>query len=241
METVTFNGIAISDFYQVAGVIRPITGRTNSTQAVSGMDGVMLTGSAMTQNRVTVILVMSDMNVMERREAVRKLSFMLHTDSLAKLSIGSDGGPYYMAILDGEVPFVEHVRSGRVEVNFATEEPMLYGKTVTRRVPSQGSLRVMVGGTYPARPRIVGEVTGDPTNGLWGLRLDEADHIRVDTMSDEPRDVSIDCDGRTAYVEGALTLPTLDSDWIELSAGMHTLRNDVGSGGCTVSWQERWV
>ena len=240
-DTVVFNDVVISDFYEVIDVVRPFAGRTNSTQSVSGMNGARITGSSLNQNRLTVVLLMSDVGTRGRREAVRKLSGMLYTDKPSKLLFGSDDGMYYMAILDGDVPFVERVRTGRVEINFVTEEPMLYGKRVSYTVPSGGTLRVKVSGTYPARPVISGLVTSDPTNTLWGIRLDEGDYIRLDTKSTEPRNVTIDCSERVAYVEEALALPTLDSDWLELRAGTHTIRNDVGSGACMISWQERWI
>jgi len=167
---------------------------------------------------------------------------MLHSEEPAKLMFASDNGLYYMAILDGEVPIQEYVRSGIVEVNFVTESPVLYGETRTVTVPSGGSVQIYVEGTYPALPVISGEVYGDSSSLYqWGVRLDEGDYMRIITGSSSARDVVMDCRDRTASVSGSTRLPTLTSDWFELSAGFHTIRNDVGSGSCEVTWQERWV
>ena len=241
MEQVTFNDIVISDFFQVAGVRRPLAGRVNSTLEISGMDGTRVTGSVMMPSTLSVLLVVSDMNDTQRRDAVRNLSSMIHTDEPKVLSFSSDNGLYYKAILDGEVPFQEHVRSGIVELNFITESPVLYGAVRSVTVPSQGEVTVYVDGTYPALPKITGNVQGTASNGLWGLRLDDGDYMRIVTGSNSTRAIVMDSESRTASVAGAAKLPTLDSDWFELGAGMHKIKNDVGSGSSTVTWQERWL
>lgn len=238
-ESVTFNGVEISDFYQVASVTRPLTGRANTFTEIGGMNGARLTGSVMQQATIGVRLVMCDMDSTGRREAARRLSSMIHTDEPSRLYIGSDNGRYYMAILDGEVPFTEHVRSGLVELNFVTETPLLYGRERSVSVPSQGEAGFLVGGTYATRPVVEGTVTGDGSSGLWGVRLDDGDVMRIRAGSGVT--VSMDCDSRTATVSGELRLPTLGSDWLELAPGRHVLRNDVGSGACTVRWREMWI
>ena len=241
-ERVTFNGVTISDFFEVAGVTRPLVGRVNTTTEVSGMDGNRITGSVMMPNRLIVSFVMGERDSTERREAVRNLTSMLHTTELAPLMFASDNGLYYMAILDGEVPIQEHVRSGIVEVNFVTESPALYGETRTVTVPSGGSVRIYVDGVYVTYPKISGSVNGSSSASYqWGLRLDERDYMRMVTGSTSARLVTMDCEKRLATLSGAVKLPTLTSDWFELSPGFHTIRNDIGSGASTVTWQERWL
>lgn len=241
-EQVTFNGITISDFFEVGNVIRPLVGRSNTTMDVSGMDGNRVTGSVMMPNKITVSFIMSEKNATQRRDAVRNLTMMLHSEEPARLMFASDNGLYYMAILDGEVPIQEHVRSGLVEANFVTESPVLYGETRTATVPSGGSATIYVEGTYPASPVISGTVYGSSSDSYqWGVRLDEGDYMRIVTGSSSARTVVMDCRDRMASVSGSTKLPTLTSDWFELSAGFHTIRNDIGSGACTISWQERWL
>ena len=240
-ESVTFNGIVLSDLYTVAGVHRPMTGRTNSTQEISGYDGVRVTGSYIPSGTVTIYILIKDMSVTERREEMRRLTRLLHTDEPKKLSFGTDNGLYYRAILDGMVDPNEHVRASFIQIDFLVEQCILYGETKSVTVPSGGSVQFDVDGSYKAFLKISGTVNGAGDKLLWGLRLDEGDFVRVSTGSSSGRAVTIDCEDRTATVAGETAMITLDSDWLELSGGKHLLRNDIGSGACTVTWQERWL
>ena len=98
-----------------------------------------------------------------------------------------------------------------------------------------------VGGDYPTRPTITSDAaTRDSTTELWGVRLDEGDVMRVDVPVSSASTIRMDCDARTCAVNGATTIPTIESDWFVLEPGTHTIRNDQGAGACTVSWYERW-
>lgn len=241
-EEVTFNNVVLSDFLEVAGVIRPFVGRNNSTREVSGARGVRLTGSTMMPATITVRLVMGNMDATARREAVRDLAFALHTDEPQKLFISSDNGLYYMAILDGESPFTEHVRSGIVEVNFVSEDPALYGKEHSVVVPSGGNVSFFVDGTCPTRPTIRSTTAkGASSSYLWGVRLDDGDYLRMVTGSTLDKTVEIDCEARVGKLSGSPKLPVLGSDWFELQPGFHVVANDVGSGASTLTWQDRWI
>ena len=240
MERVTFNGICLSDFYQVLDATRPATGRSNSTTDVAGMDGSMFTGTRLLPSTLTVSLLMKDMCAEERRDALRNIAGMIAVDKPAKLMYGSDNGLYYMAMPDGEVPLKEYPRGGVVSINFVAMDPFLHGEDCVVVVPSGGSATFYVGGTYRTALKISGTVNGNESN-LWGLRIDDGDYIRVNTGSTEGRTVSIDCGERVAVVNGTTVLPTLDSDWLVPRPGTHVLANDIGSGECTVEWQETWL
>jgi predicted phage tail component-like protein len=237
-DGVEFNGVEISDFFQVIDVQRPVSGRTNQTMQVSGRDGLAHVGSAMNPVMIAVTVIIPDMTISERRERIRELSAILHTDEERPLKFRSDNGLYYKAVLDGEVPVTEHVRTDRVTFNFAAESPMLYGETKSVTIPSQGQATVYVDGTYGAWPRFEGSLTGNG-DGLWGVRIDEGDALRVD-VGTTATPVSVDCDERVVVVNGETSMIELESDWIRLPYGEHVLRNDVGSGACTVTWTERW-
>lgn len=241
METVRFGEHVISDFFTIVGVQRPPASVGNTFTEVSGMDGGKLTDSKLGQATVKVFVMANDKNIADMREAVRRLCGMIYTDEPKVLALSSDNGRYYKAVLDGEVPFVEHTRSGLFELNFATESPALYGSEKAVTIPSGGSVTIIVGGTYPTYPVIEGSVYGSGTNTLWGLRLDEGDYIRISTGSTAARNVVIDCEDRKSTVSSAIKLPILGSDWLELTPSMHTIRNDVGSGSCVLKWTERWL
>ena len=240
-ETVRFGEHVISDFFTVVGVQRPPVSTSNTFTEVSGMDGARMTDSKLGQATAKVFVMTSDKNLADMREAVRRLCGMIYTDEPKVLSFSSDNGRYYKAVLDGEVPFVEHTRSGLFELNFVTESPTLYGSEKSVTVPSGGSVTISVGGTYPTCPVIEGSVYGSGANTLWGLRLDEGDYIRISTGSTSARNVMIDCENARATVSSAVKLPILGSDWLELTPRVHTIRNDVGSGSCTLRWTERWL
>ena len=115
----------------------------------------------------------------------------------------------------------------------------MYGDTHTVTVPSAGSVSFIVKGSYPTAPTIHAQSANVSSSTVWGLRLDETDFIHVQLS--EASEVAIDCDKRTCLVGSDVKLPTLDSDWIHLTNGHHTLRNDQGTGACTVTWTERWL
>lgn len=239
-DDVMYNGYVLSDFLQVIDVGKPSAGRVNSTKQVSGMDGTLLTGSTLAPVTIPVTFLLSEMDMTERRERIRELSYMIRSREPARLEFASDNGLYYMAVPDGEVPIQDHVRAGKVVVGFRADSPILYGAERSVTVPSGGSARIMVGGTYPTEPTITGSLTGDSTaDHVWGLRVDEGSYLHV-SLGNGQREVVADCERCVVTVDGTVTLPTLDSDWLRLDIGPHTLANDVGSGACTVTWRERW-
>ena len=240
IDKVSYTGYVLSDFLQVISVEKPGASRVNNTKQVSGMDGTLPMGSTLSPVTIPVTFLLSEMDMMERRERIRELYYMIRSREPARLEFASDCGLYYMAVPDGEVPIQDHVRAGKVVVSFRADSPMLYGAERSVTVPSGGSAQIMVGGTYPTEPTVVGSLTGDSTAGnVWGLRVDGGSYFHVQLGSGQ-REVVADCERCVVTVDGTVTLPTLDSDWLRLDVGPHTLTNDVGSGACTVTWRERW-
>ena len=239
-DVVEFNGTVISDMFQVINVTRPMAGRSNSTKSVSGMDGLVLTGSSMTPITIGVTILLPDMSISQRRERIRELSAVIHTDEQKKLMFGSDGGLYYKAILDGSIPVSEHVRSDLVTLNFVAESPVMYGDEGSATIPSGGSVSFVVGGTYRTQPVISGNVTAS-SDGTWGLRLDDRTYMRIDLGGRSSAQLVVDCAERYARLDGALAMIDFESDWIEFEGGSHVIRNDVGTGQTEMTWVERWV
>ena len=64
-------------------------------------------------------------------------------------------------------------------------------------------------------------------------------HVKLSSSS--TRRVEIDGTARIAKVSGALDMITLDSVWLELAPGSHTLVMDKGTGSAVVTWRERWL
>lgn len=242
IEDVIFDGIRISDYFDVIDVTRPNPATTSATTEVSGMDGLVLTGSTLGTATITVAILLRETTVSARRARMREAWRLLHTRDERPLEFSEDEGLYYMAKLDGDMPFKEYVRSGRLDVNFTAFDPAMYGRRMSVTVPSGGSVSFVVDGNYPTYPRITGSVNGaNQTGNLWGIRLDDGDNMRVPMGGTSAKQIDIDCATRACKVAGLITLPTMQSDWLRLDVGTHTLRNDVGSGACVVTWDERWL
>lgn len=240
-EEVIFNGIRLSDYFDIIDVKRPNAAVASETMAVSGRDGLVLTGSSLGTVTISVIIMLRDSEVSGRRARMREVQVLLNTKEPAPLEFSEDEGLYYMAKLDGEMPVREHVRSGGIEVNFTAFDPILYGRRRSVTVPSGGSVTFIVGGSYKTRPRISGSVKGaNQTGNLWGIRLDDRYSMRIPMGGTATKPLDIDCKDRICRVNSVITLPTMQSDWFALEAGQHVIENDMGSGAVTVTWNERW-
>lgn len=242
IEEVIFNGIRFSDYFDVIDVKRPNAAVASETRAVSGRDGLVLTGSAMGTVTITVTVMLLDSSVGGRRARMREVWRLLYTKDERPLEFSEDDGLYYMAKLDGEMPVKEHVRSGGIGINFTAFDPVLYGARRSVVVPSGGSVSFMVNGSYRTFPTISGDVNGASSTGnFWGIRLDQGANIRISMGGTTQKHVDIDCATRVCKVDGLITLPTMQSDWLSLDAGPHTIENDIGTGSCVVTWDERWM
>ena len=126
------------------------------------------------------------------------------------------------------------------QLTFTVTNPIAYGRERTITVPSGGSVIFIVDGTAPTRPRIAASATRSASSQVWGLRLDEGDYLHVETGVSSACAVAIDCEERTLRINNNPAIPTLDSDWLELSPGEHTIRMDNGVGAATITYYERW-
>lgn len=165
---------------------------------------------------------------------------LLRSDGPAPLSLAP--GIYRLAVLQGATDLEFNTYSAHANLTFLCPDPVAYGNERSVTVPSGGSATFAVGGTYPTKPAIsAAQAVRDGSALVWGLRLDDADQLQVATGSASAKPVALDCQARTCTVDGSVALPTLASDWFELSPGTHTIANNKGSGACTVTFRERWV
>ena len=126
-------------------------------------------------------------------------------------------------------------------MTFTLVDPVAYGDTQTAALPSGGSVSINVNGTAPTYLNVVAaSAVRNISAQVWGVKVDNADFIHVATGSSSSRKVEIYSEERICKVANALTLPTLDSDWIKLNPGTHTIAMDYGTGAATLSWVERW-
>jgi len=177
----------------------------------------------------------------ERRNAFSTLGMWLNVDEPKKLVLPDTPDRYYMAIPSGSLDLQRYIEAETASVTFDIVDPIAYGREVTVTVPSGGSVTFNVGGTYKTKPRIESSAVRDSTALVWSLKLDNLDHIHVATGSADATTVKLDCDERTCKVGNQVSMITLDSDWLELEPGTHTLVMDYGTGAATVTFNERWL
>lgn len=237
-QRVTFDGHTLNDLFYVGNVDVGLPEISNDFTDRTG-DGSIHRGMRLGGVTIVVPLVAKPRGMERARTSIAELMGWLDVDEPRKLSLSADDGLWRMAVPNA-VSMADAEWGDRLTVEFRQPDPALYGKSRSVTVPSGGSVTFHVGGTYPTKPTVSGTVTRDGTTHLWGIRLDGGDFVRASVPTSSATAVAIDCDARTCAVGGATTIPTLDSDWLELKPGTHTLQNDQGTGACTVTWHERW-
>lgn len=241
MESVSFNGVVLTNAYTVLGIRKPHS-RQVETIGVQGRDGVIVRNASLVGPQVSLRFVVDGTRA-ELEEARRAIGAALSVREPRRLQFGNDGGLYYMAMPNGEPDWAQFSRSGRMDVPFLVPSPAMYGAEHVATVPSGESVSFEVGGTYPTAPTITASsASNGSSSGVWGVRLDNADFVHVAIPTGySSRSVAVDCEARTCRVGGTLSLPTIDSDWFELSPGSHVVRMDNGTGAAVLRWQERWL
>ena len=240
----TFDGFDLTQ-YAYARIERPIgpSLRVDAEQ-VPGRDGEIYLGSTREPLTINARMTLKPHYIRAWASVRRILAAALAKTGECRLTLPDEPGTYRMATasLSDNVtaPLVHPVEFG---IEFTCRSPIAYAlaeKTAT--LPSGGSVTLNVDGSLPARCKVVAAsaVRNSSTN-LWGVRLDSADYMRVELSTSSSRRVEIDAENRTAKVANATSMITLDSSWLEMSPGQHTLTMDQGTGAATVSWFERWL
>lgn len=236
MEHVVFGGVDLADRFICLIKERPLPSMESRTQHIDGSDRYTDMGADILPEPIVVKLVCPYAPQHVRRELSRWLGSVLYSKEPRKLLISSDEGLWHTARLAKTPKFEELVVSGSVEVTFQPMEAWMYGDEHSVTVPSGGSVTFLVRGSYPTAPKIEAASASGP---VWGVRLDEEDFLHVELS--QASSVQIDCDQRICLVGDSVSLPTLDSNWIYMTKGQHTMRNDQGAGTCVLTWTERWL
>ncbi len=240
-QTVIFDGHRINDRFFVGDAEVGMPEFAPRTEDREFADGSRVRGMRLGCPEITIRLIAKPVHGEDVREALSDLMAWLHVDGPRRLVLGDDHGLWRKCVPTGAPQIGDVKWNDVITVTFLQTEPALYGIKREVTVPSGGTLRFVVGGDYPTKPTITSNAAyRSYSTQLWGLRMDDGDVMRVKIPVSTASRVAMDCDGRTCAVNGATTIPTLDSDWFVLRPGTHTLRNDQGSGSCVVSWYERW-
>lgn len=241
--SLTFDGFDLAR-YAFVRLERPVGPRMRiETEQVPGRAGDLVT--SMVADSLTIVAHCTlKRRYLSQWERVRMELAKVFTATEAKvlqLPDEPDSYRYATASLTSSVsmPLVSPVM---FDIEFTCHDPVAYRDEHSVVVPSASSATFDVGGILPARMRIVSAAaTCDATTLMWGVRFDEGDFTRVKYDASDTKRIEIDCFNRTVLEDGATSMITADSHWMELAPGRHVARMDQGTGECTVSWTERYL
>ena len=214
----------------------------NNEQELDNVNGSKVLGTRMGISRVTFKCSIFG-TAPERRVKMSTLASWLVVDEPKQLVLPDSPGWYYMAVPDGAFEIADNIDPWIFKVTFKMTDPIAYGVEEHHvAVPYGGSITFTVGGTAPTKPyfnRTV--VRPDQTTKQWGWRLDSQDVFVLDCGTTSNRYIQADFGERISYVNDVIKLPTINSDWFELTPGVHTIENHIGGGtSVLLRWHERW-
>lgn len=207
---------------------------------VSGMNGAAFVGLKYGTSTVA-FTVAAQGNAEERRVAFSVLGQWLMVDEPKPLYLPDTPDRYYLAVPSGPLDLQRAIGAESAVVTFMLTDPVARGESQTATLPSGGSVSINVNGTAPTYLNVVANSAVRNSSALvWGVKVDNQDFVHVATGSGSARKVEIYSGDRVCKLANAVTLPTLDSDWLVLEPGTHTIAMDYGTGAATLSWVERW-
>lgn len=210
------------------------------TREVNGRDGASFVG--LTYGTSSVAFTIAALGDAEsRRVALSTLGGWLKVDGPKPLHLPDTPDRYYLAVPSGALDLKRLIDGETTTVTFSLTDPVAYGDSHTAALASGGIATINVSGTAPTYLNVVADSAVRNSSSLvWGVRVDSQDYVHVATGTSSPCKVEIDSGERVCKVANAVTLPTLDSDWLKLEPGAHTVAMDYGTGAATLSWTERW-
>ena len=237
---ITYDGKLLTRRFVAQDVERPIPPMAVRVESLDVADGSFPRGANLDPSNITLRLVATNVRGDARRTAERELAALLDAREPRKLVFSDDGGLYYMAQPSGSRVAEILPDAVSIAVEFYLPDPVMYGSTKTASL-STGASSITVGGTYPARCKVTSSNATKSSSNLWGVRLDNGKYMRVPHELGSAVNVTVDTEKRTARVNGSTSMITLDSDWLELSPGSHSVKIDQGGGAATLQWTERWL
>lgn len=236
---VWFNDVELTQWAVVSGWNTALLPREATEKAVPTFDGAIFAGARLTTRTITVRMALRAKDLMERQEEARAIARVLLTDEPAPLAVSIDGGRYYMAIATSTTDMTRMVGALAFDVTFACYDPVAYGDDIELVVPSGGSVKFNVGGTYPTMPIITAPAATGGSDGIWSLTLEDGMQLAANVGTSATA-LTADCADRTLTIGGAVTMLRPTSDWLVLEPGEHTLTM-AGTGAATVTFSERWL
>lgn len=237
--TVTFGTTDLTATYLVTNVQRPLGVRTIGLVDIPGRDGQALGNVTYDTVEISMDVIIMGGTHEERSDSMRNLAAILSSREPVKLAFSDDGSKYYMAVPNGG-EIQRYIDADYISaVTFTCPDPAMFGEIKSETMDSD-SITIEVEGNYPTKPTITCAKATNGDGNVWGVRLDNQDFVHM-ALSTSDVKASIDCENRVAMEGSRHSLITLDSDWLVLDPGEHTITLDQGTGYPTITWQERWV
>lgn len=228
-------GIVVERVHDVLPEVRA------TTTDVPGRRGSMLSDTTLGPRPITLECRGFRDNWQDFEKLKDELSAVLHRGGPFALYLRNHPDEYYIArfVSMDEGDRIGGTGIGYLELHFVADDPLRYGPIKSVSVGTSDAT-FYVEGSAPASVQISStNAVRSSSSQVWGVRFDDQDFVHVGISASSATPVAIDCDERSALVNQATTLVTLDSTWPDLMPGVHTAKIDQGSGTATVTWQER--
>lgn len=252
IESVTFNGVTISDRWRIVNVERDPSQMTLKTQTVQGRPGAVLTGAAPGTFNVRFTVLVDGKYSTDRREQLLQLRAVLQTDEPKRLEFSDEGKRYRLAML-ASIKETLYKRRTAWLVTMTVLQPYLFAdderaQAWTRSVSGVAGWGVEldlpeIGGTASSWPRVQIADAKPGSNGYVEVELDGTYKMRVPLSVSTGVEVTINTDpaDRWVRVGTVYTMLTTDSDFWQLAPGAHVVELSDGNGTqLGVYWRERW-
>lgn len=242
--TITLASHVLNDYFSITDLSRPLPPSRLDVLDVPGRHGSVVRGRTMGPRTISLRLWahMRDHSAMYEDMALLA-SWLYGSTNELTLTLSDENGRIRKVVPDGDLPYDEYMERGNVLLTLTQPDPVCdIGAARTASLSSGGTQSITIGGTHPAKLSISASAAKrNATAHVWSITFDSGDHVRVPLADGNGHAVVIDCGERSASVDGANAMVTLDSDWPELWPGTHTIDMDLGTGAATLTWQERSV
>ena len=240
MSGLVFDGHSFDSLFLYGDPDISILDAQPDTRDISGRNGAVFVGMKYGVATVSFTIAIPG-DVETRRVALSTLGKWLKVDEPKPLYLPDTPDRYYLAVPDGALDLTRCIDAEMTTVSFMLTDPVAYGDNQTASLASGGSVTINVNGTAPTWLNVVANsAVRDSSALVWGVKVDNTDFAHVATGSSSARKVEIYSDDRVCKVANAVSMITLDSDWLMLEPGSHTVVMDYGTGAATLSWVERW-
>ena len=239
---IIIDGHTLNDTFRISDITRSLPERRVTRETIPGRHGDVVTDRSLGVRTVSFRL-WAKSGAADHESLVATMAdlvtWLLAPDSLT-LTLSDEGGRAREVVVDGELNFEEYEEGGSLFVTLTQLDPFCaIGAPKTLSVPSGGSASMAVAYDLPHIAIVATSAKRANSSLVWGLRFDDSTVLHVRLPDASTHRVEIDCEHRTAKVDGSTSMVTLDSDWPSLRAGTHSVRMDEGTGAATLTWQER--